>query len=161
MLDQHNPDKWNMPPKAKVYEALSAVADGRVTLSAPTKALVASSSGDKNYVVEWSDDLKQIVSNDNASYWQGYMGYPIIAVLLFLGKIPFEKAIARKLAGIPWNDLNKQYRHDYDKAVAATLHAIREGGGDSDEIVRMVDRIYEGLRQLDLHKLGRRRRPTL
>jgi hypothetical protein len=71
---------WKSPPKAKVYEALSAVADGRVTLMGGEKAEVVSSDGTKTYHVEWSPDSNQITSNDNASYWQGYMGYPIIAV---------------------------------------------------------------------------------
>ena len=77
---------WKSPPKAKVYEALSAVADGRVTLMGGEKAEVVSSDGTKTYHVEWSPDSNQITSNDNASYWQGYLGYPIIAVLDGFGK---------------------------------------------------------------------------
>ena len=43
---------WKMPPKAKVYEALSTVADQRVTIIGPSTAQVQSSSHDKTYDVE-------------------------------------------------------------------------------------------------------------
>ena len=90
---------WKSPPKAKIYEALSAVAGGRVTLMGGEKAEVVSSDGTKTYHVEWSPDLNQITSNDNASYWQGYMGYPIIAVLMVLGKLEYRTEVADFLAG--------------------------------------------------------------
>lgn len=38
---------WKMPPKAKVYEALSALADKRVHITGPGQAEVLSSTGDK------------------------------------------------------------------------------------------------------------------
>jgi len=40
---------WKMPPIAKVYEALSALEDGRVRILEPGRAEVVSSSGDKIY----------------------------------------------------------------------------------------------------------------
>ena len=61
---------WKLPPKAKIYEALTAVADARVKLTDGETAEVLSSDGTKTYIVEWSADLRQITSNDNASYWQ-------------------------------------------------------------------------------------------
>ena len=89
-----------MPPKANIYEALSAVADQRVTITGLTSAQVQSSSRDKIYDVEWSDDISEITSNDNASHWQGYIGYPIIAVLLKIGKLSFNIHIAELPAGL-------------------------------------------------------------
>ena len=90
--------KWNMPPIAKVYEALSAVADGRVKLTGETTAEVLSSERDKTYTVKWSGGERSITSNDNATRWQGYIGYPIIAVLLETGRIPYDRAM-RERAG--------------------------------------------------------------
>ena len=78
------PIRWKLPPIAKVYEALSAVADGRVRITGDTAAQVTSSTRDKTYTVHWSPDLAHITANDNASHWQGYTGYPIIAVLFVL-----------------------------------------------------------------------------
>ena len=102
--------RWELPPIAKVYEALSAVADGRVTLTGATSAQVTSSARDKTYTVKWSPDFRHITSNDNASRWQGYTGYPIIAVLLVLKRLDYRPEAAAALAGVPWNELNKQYK---------------------------------------------------
>jgi len=154
--------KWNLPPKAKIFEALSAIADSRVKVPAAEKAEVSSSTGAKTYIVEWSPDGKQITSNDNASYWQGYLGYPIIATLLFIGRIPYDKQLVQALAGIPWKTLNKQHRNNYDKAVAAVLQSLQEKGTDTGPIVEMAEKILEQLPNLDLEKLtGRRRHPPV
>lgn len=46
-----------MPPVEKIYEAWSAVADGRVTIDdAARKATVVSSDRTREYTVSWSDD---------------------------------------------------------------------------------------------------------
>ena len=46
---------WKNPPKAKVYEALSAVADGRVIMDDGDRAAVLSSNREKSYRVEWTE----------------------------------------------------------------------------------------------------------
>lgn len=130
-----------MPPKAKIYEALSAVADQRVTITGLTTAQVQSSSHDKTYDVEWSDDISEITSNDNASYWQGYIGYPIIAVLLKIGKLSFNNHIAELLAGIPWKMVNNQFKRDYDKAINHVLDQIEKKVGNRTEIEQEVENI--------------------
>lgn len=144
--------KWDMPPVAKVYEALSAVADGRVTLTGETSANVLSSERDKTYTVKWSADGPGITSNDNATRWQGYIGYPIIAALMQAGRIPFSRAAADALAGVPWHALNKQYKRDYDAAVAQVLKEVEGAGGDAEAIRREAERIYEALAALGLER---------
>ena len=150
---------WKMPPKAKVYEALSAVADKRVSITGDTTAQVQSSSRDKTYDVEWSEDISEITSNDNASYWQGYMGYPIIAVLLQIGKISFNPRIAKLLADVPWKSVNEQFKRNYDKAISHILEAIEARGGSRMEITQEVEKIYKQLGLLGLQRSQRRRRP--
>ncbi len=49
-----------MPPKAKIYEALSAVGDHRVKIKEDDTAEVVSSDGSKTYLVEWSPDVQKI-----------------------------------------------------------------------------------------------------
>jgi hypothetical protein len=148
-----------MPPKAKVYEALSAVADKRVSITGDTTAQVQSSSHDKTYDVEWSEDISEITSNDNASYWQGYIGYPIIAVLMQIGKLSFNSQIAERLADIPWKLVNEQFKRDYDKAINHILDGIEAKGGNRTEIIQEVEKIYEQLGKLGLQRSKRRRRP--
>ena len=144
--------RWNMPPLAKVYEALSAVADGRVTLTGETAAEVLSSERDKTYTVKWSADGRSVTSNDNATRWQGYIGYPIIAVLLQSGRLPFDRAAAEALGGVPWHALNQQYKRDYDAAVEHVLAGVRQRGSDDATIRAEVERIYGALAELALER---------
>jgi hypothetical protein len=154
--------KWHLPPKAKVFEALSAIADSRVNMLAAEKAEVSSSTGGKTYIVKWSPDGKHFTTNDNASYWQGYLGYPIIAVLLLSERIPYNKQLIQALAGIPWKAINKQHKNNYDKAVTAVLQSLQEKGTNTGPIVEMVDNIFEQLPNLDLENMaGRHLRPPL
>lgn len=149
--------KWNMPPIAKVYEALSAVADGRVRLTSDVTAEVLSSERDKIYAVKWEPASEaahqlRITANDNATRWQGYVGYPIIAVLLQLGRLPYAATAATALAGVPWHALNQQYKRDYDAAVEHVLSEVRWQGGDDAAIRREVERIYAALAELGLER---------
>lgn len=150
---------WRLPPRAKVFEAFGAVADGRVRLTGPGSATVVSSGGDKTYDVEWSEDGRTISSNDNASYWQGYLGYPALAVLLERGVLQAGEDEVRALAGVPWHDLNEHYRRDYDAAVAHVLAALPEGAPAPEAIERAVGGVLEQLAALDLQRRGRGRRP--
>ena len=75
---------FKVPPIEKIHEAYSAIADERVALK-ENEAEVKSSDLSKKYLVTWKDDTYS--SNDNASYWQGYIGYPVIAVLMLQGKL--------------------------------------------------------------------------
>ena len=73
-----------IPPIAKIYEAYSCIADGRIELK-DEDAKVTSSDNKKTYLVKWKDNVYS--SNDNASFWQGYPGYPVIAVLMLQNKL--------------------------------------------------------------------------
>jgi hypothetical protein len=148
---------WKLPPKTKIYEALTAVADARVKLTGGETAEVVSSDGTKTYIVEWSADLRQITSNDNASYWQRYIGYPIIAVLMVLGRLDFDRRVAQALSGIAWKQMNRRFRNDYDKAVESVLLNLEPGLRRT--IVSEVDKIFNQLETLELEALPRRRRP--
>jgi hypothetical protein len=150
---------WKLPPRAKVFEALGAVADKRVRLTGPGSATVASSRGDKVYDVEWSEDGRTIAANDNASYWQGYLGYPALAVLLARGELRAGEDVMQALAGVPWHDLNTRFKRDYDAAVAHVLHELPDGAPEMEAVDRAVDDVMEQLAALDLQRAGRGRRP--
>ena len=77
-----------LPPVEKVYEAWTALADDRYDLS-PEALIVRSSDGSKEYRVTW-DDEERYRSNDNATFWQGYAGYPVIMALMLQGRVPFN-----------------------------------------------------------------------
>lgn len=103
-----------LTPIEKVYEAWTALADNRVKMH-DGYADVNSSDGEKSYIVKFQGDTYS--SDDNATYWQGYPGYPVIAVLMLQGKLPYDAEEAALWKNINWTALNKKYRNNYAKAV--------------------------------------------
>jgi hypothetical protein len=150
---------WKLPPPAKVYEAFSALADDRVHLGEPGRAEVESSGGDKTYTVEWTGEFETVTANDNASYWQGYLGYPIVAVLIAAGRVQADETAIRGLAGIDWHTLNERFKRDYEAAVSCVLDGLDERGADPVDVVREVGRVLDQLEALKLERGSRGRRP--
>ena len=104
-----------LPPLEKIYEAWTAIVSGRVTLE-DGYAKVFSSDGEKTYTIRFSGN--QYSSDDNATYWRGYAGYPIIAVLMLQGKLPYDSQEAEQWKDINWTTLNKKHHNNYGEAVA-------------------------------------------
>ena len=103
-----------LPPIEKVFEAWTALADNRVSLG-NGEATVKSSDGAKEYTVKFRDDL--FSSDDNASFWRGYAGYPVIAVLMLQGRLPYDQEEALLWKDVNWKALNTKYRNRYAEAV--------------------------------------------
>ena len=76
-----------------------------------------SSDGSKEYRETW-DDEGRYRSNDNATFWQGYAGYPVIMALMLQGRVPFNGEVAAWFKGIPWKALNDAHKRDYAAALA-------------------------------------------
>lgn len=135
-----------LPPIEKIYEAYTAITDNRVVLTkARNSATVTSSSGAREYFVSW--DNQAYTSTDSATYWQGYPGYPIIAVLMLQKKLTFDKEIAALFSGINWTELNKKHNRDYASAVAAV---IQERHCDVNRVNAAVNKVYEEIKALDI-----------
>jgi len=97
------------PPRIKVLEAAGAIADGRVHLVkglTPDRleATVVSSEGDRRYrvVVVKEGGGYRVYSDDNGTRLRGYVGYPIISVLMLAGALPRDKQVEVALKGIDW-----------------------------------------------------------
>ena len=103
-----------MPPKEKIFEAWTAIVDNRVALH-DGYAVVKSSDDSKEYTVRFSGDSYS--SDDNATYWQGYPGYPVIAVLMLQGRLPFDRAEAEKWRDVNWKAVNTRFKNKYSEAV--------------------------------------------
>ncbi len=151
---------WKVPPLVKVYEAMGALGDGRVALQGGTSALVTSSEGTKTYQVEVSADLREVSSNDNASYWQGYLGYPAIATLLARGLYRTAADVVDALSGIPWKELNRRFRNDYAKTLEEVDRIIAQNGHDPDAVRAEAEAVTDALRKLAPLKSGRKRPPV-
>lgn len=133
-----------MPPIQKILEAYTAIVDKHVELK-NNEALVTSSNGAKTYTVSWDNDIYH--SNDNATYWQGYAGYPIIAVLMIQGKIPFDQKLADNFALVNWNEVNAKFKRNYAKAAS---EVIKEKGLDEKEVMAELEKVYGALKDLSI-----------
>lgn len=134
-------------PIEKIHEAFSAISDNRITLF-ENKATVYSSDKKKNYTVQWQDN--EYSSNDNATYWQGYPGYPVIAVLMLEGKLTYDKEICALFKGINWKSLNDKHKRNYSKAVSEVLDELSKKDVDISAVVEEVEKIYTNLSKLDI-----------
>jgi len=152
-----------MPPLIKIYEAIGAIGDGRVRAIDNTAASavweVVSSDGSKTYRVELSNGGREISSNDNASYWQGYLGYPAIAVLMARGTLRANAEATRALAGIPWKELNRRFKNDYARTTAEVARIVTERGGGFDAIRAEATSILDALAALAPARGARHRPP--
>lgn len=138
---------WKLPPKEKIYEAFSVIADERYTIISDGKAFVTSSSGDKKYSVTWEmhGGIIRIKSNDNASVWQGYTGYPIIATLMALGRIRYDEGIIFHFRDIPWKSLNAAHKNNYAAAVNEVLTRLN----DPALVKRIRESVDEVFKQIE------------
>jgi hypothetical protein len=138
-------EPWKIPPLAKIYEAFGALGDGRVRLQDQWHADVLSSDRSKMYQVEISSDGRAISSNDNASYWQGYLGYPAIAVMLRRGLCPVRAEVINALTGISWNALNRRFHNDYHRTVEEVMRRAEELGFDRKVIAAEAETVLSKL----------------
>jgi len=138
---------WGIPPIEKVHEAFSAVIDERVKLF-NDYAIVSSSDYKKEYTVQWRNN--DYSSNDNASYWQGYIGYPVIAVLMIQNKISYDTEIASYFKGINWKELNIKHKNNFPKAVLLILEEMNNKGIDVAAVNYEVDQVYSQIKSLDI-----------
>lgn len=133
-----------LPPVEKIYEAWTAIADNRVQLDKDS-ARVTSSDGAKSYLVRFNDNI--YTSNDNATFWQSYAGYPVIAVLMLQGRLPFDPNEAELWKGINWTELNKKHRNNYAKAVQ---EIAAQRGIDMNSAGKEAENVMEYLKALPI-----------
>lgn len=133
------------PPLEKVYEAWSAVADGRVEIVDEFVAHVTSSDGSKTYTVVYNPENATWYSDDNATFWQGYAGYPIIAVMMERGLLPVDRAEAARWSGVNWTATNAAHKRDY---AGAAREVARSKGIDPAEARARALEVEEALRRV-------------
>lgn len=144
---------WNTPPTIKIYEALGCIADERI-IEENNIVKVYSSSGNKYYTIEYDEKKNAIMSNDNGSYYIGYLGYPSIAYLMLNNTLSFNEEYAQALKGIHWKDLNTKYNNDYF-LVEEYIHKehLEKYNINIAEFRMLVERILEEIKKLNIKKL--------
>ena len=147
---------WNHPSKTKMYEALGAVADGRIEISG-NNGKCYSSSGNKYYDITFDPESYKIMSNDNTSYWTEELGYPAVAFLLKKGVLEYRAELANLLKGIPWKEVNQKFKNDFDAALEYILADMEKGG--KEELDKYTQLLVEEVKKLNLKKLGKKITP--
>ena len=137
-----------LPPKIKILEALSAIVDGRVSVEGG-RAVVVSSDGSRRYRVYVDVERGLAYSDDNGTLRRGYIGYPIIAVLMVKGYLEVDWDLARALRGVPWRKLNEEMK-SYDRVMAEVRRIVAERGVDPSRIDGYVARAYNQLSKIRL-----------
>lgn len=147
-----------LPPIEKIYEAFSAVADDRVKIAESStlvegEATVSSSDNSRTYTIRWIDGTYS--SNDNSTFWQQYPGYPVLAVLMKQGLLPYSDEIGDYFKNVNWKQINTRYKNNYSLALDEVL---KLKGLDSPEmtderkkITVEAQNVYDRLQMLDLH----------
>jgi hypothetical protein len=148
--------KWKQPPIIKIYEALGSLADDRVEIS-ESSGKIYSSSRNKFYTVTYDPQKQLIMSNDNGSYWKGYLGYPAIAFLMKIGVISYETSLSNLLKDIAWKDINQKFKNDFDKTLEYILSSKSESEKKNlDDFATAVSREIE---KMNLGYLGKKTLP--
>lgn len=148
--------KWKHPPIIKIYEALGSVADGRVEIEG-NSGKVFSSTGNKFYEVTYDPDSKSIMTNDNGSFWQGYLGYPAIAFLMKEGPLSYEEEIGNMLKGVLWKDINQKFKNNFDKTLNYILESKTKE--EKDKLKVFTEKVDGEIRDLFLNLLGTKKKP--
>ena len=150
MKQEIKSDFWLMPPRLKVLEALGTIADKRITVRGNT-AKVTSSMKEKTYSVTFDGKLS-ITSNDNGSFYKGYLGYPSIAFLMLKGILPYDEKIAASLEGIKWKELNEKFKNYFKVELIVKAIAARKKVRQN-QIDDFVKKVLDKLEELKLRKL--------
>ncbi len=143
---------WKIPPRIKVLEALTCIADGKIEIK-NNKARVVSSLGDREYTVIYDEKKNAIFSNDNGSIYRGYLGYPAIAFLMVKGKLPYNEKIAKALRDIKWRLLNEKYKK-YFVVEKIVKNIAKKRGVDEEEINKFIEKVLDEIKKLKIKKLN-------
>lgn len=129
-----------LPPIEKISEALSVIADQRYVMY-EDYVEITSSNHAKTYTVLFHDTI--YASNDAATYWQGYPGYPILAVWFLQGILPLPNHILPYFKDIDWNERNKRHKRNYANALKEVFDEWHSQGIDTKMIQSTIDELYQ------------------
>ena len=145
-----------LPPKIKIIEALSAVADNRILvedlLSKEWKCYSASSPW-KVYKVLYSEKENTISSNDSWSTNQWFLWYPAIAFLLKIWKIKYDDSILKMVKEINRVNIKEKVRKDYESSYRLILWNLHMQWYNVDYFISQVDNICNQISELKLKHL--------
>ena len=143
------------PPKIKFLEAEGALGDGRVKLihDEPSlkRAIITSSTGVKRYhvAIALENGIVRAYSDDNGTRLRGYVGYPILSLMIISGLLPRDERVEEALKGIPWKKLNEYYKK-YSLVIEEVKKIAEERGYNP---IILDDYMVKGLKTLSRLKV--------
>jgi hypothetical protein len=149
---------WKKPHIARIYEALTVIADGRIEING-NQGKCYSITNDKVYDIQYNPMNGSIMSNDNAAFYTNSLSYPMIAYLMLIGKIPYQEKLLEIFKDVCWKEVNIHFKNDYDKSIKFVLGGLKKEGRDTDFIRNEVKRIYDFICSLQIKTLGELQRP--
>ena len=145
-----------LPPKVKIIEALSAVADERIIvedlLSSEWKCSSASNPW-KIYKILYNEKENTISSNDNWSINQWFLWYPSIAFLIKIWKLDYDKSILNMLDEMDWKKMKVQVNKDNESLYRLVLWNLYIKWRDVDYFVSQIEYIYNQISEFHLEHL--------
>jgi len=141
-----------LPPRIKIYEALWAIADGRLELDGmfASQGSCSSASHKKSYTINYNSETNTITSNDSGAMNQGYIGYPAIAFLLKIWKLTYNPDLLPMLKNINRAAIKQQVNKDHEETLRLLLGQLFQAWHDVDALVAECGRIYQQLEHLQL-----------
>ncbi len=143
---------WKEPHIIKILEAYSVIADARYEKK-DNYLWVYSSDYEKRYTVE--NFIDGYASNDNMSYNNGILGYPIVVKLALEGKIYLNQNIAVLFKGINWTSLNEKCKKDFTLSFETVMAELANQGINTEIVRDEVNSVYSQLLLL-LPSIGRK-----
>lgn len=145
-----------LPPKIKIIEALSAVADNRVIiqdlLSNEWRCDSASSPW-KSYKILYNEKENSIISNDSWSTNQWFLWYPAIAFLLKIWKLKYDETVLEMIKDINRIDIKEKVRKDYEWMFRLISWNLHMKWYNVDDFITQVEYIYIQISELHLKEL--------
>ena len=143
-----------LPPKIKVLEAISAIADNRIKILNDYEAIVESSDRSRVYRVYVNLSSREVDSTDNGTRLRNYVGYPIIAFLMIKGVLPLDKELLEYFKGIPWKKLNEEFK-SYEKVLNYIKSEVESKGLPFSKVEKYMTLVLNKLKMLNLKKINK------
>ncbi|BAN90524.1 hypothetical protein [Aeropyrum camini] len=145
------------PPAIKILEAAAALGDGRVRIltggsGGVWAAKVSSSGRPREYLVVVEPRGAGVVyaySDDNGTRFRGYIGYPILSLMMVAGLLPRDSGVEKLLAGVNWTLLNERM-----KSYARVMEHLRETRvppGEWARVERFMGEVLARLRTMKVY----------
>jgi len=151
----------------KYYEALWCIGDSRLKIDSIIhenqkllSAKVYSSDRSKTYTVQYNPDNRSIMSNDNSSYWKWELGYPSIALLLFLDILDYRSDYGEALSDIEWKKINTENNNNFDTTQLQVEQQLVSQGIDIDSLHGYCDELKQQIITCNFSHLWNKQQPA-